>query len=188
VVRGDVVWVGNWGDGERAAELQAFLLDPVAELGLAAEAWGVRFPEAGRVAFAEAGFRYRGWLANHHVPPTFGAHRVTVHVPRRPYTQALPGVPTIRVFEALACGIPLVCAPWDDAEGLFVPGADYLVAGDGTAMRRALRAVLADDDLRRGLIRHGLATVRARHTCAHRVDELLGHLERLRGACLTEVA
>ena len=56
------------------------------------------------------------------MPEVFARFRVTVHVPRRPYVEALPGIPTIRVFEALACGIPLVCAPWDDAEGLFTPG------------------------------------------------------------------
>jgi spore maturation protein CgeB len=87
--------------------------------------------------------------------------------------RALPGVPTIRVFEALASGIPLVTAPWDDAEGLFTPGEDYLVAPDGAAMRRHLRAVLADAELARALAERGRATILARHTCAHRVDELL---------------
>ena len=38
--------------------------------------------------------------------------------------KALPGIPTIRVFEALACGIPLVSAPWQDEEGLFRPGEE----------------------------------------------------------------
>jgi hypothetical protein len=33
-----------------------------------------------------------------------------------------PGIPTIRVFEALACGVPLICAPWRDEENLFPPG------------------------------------------------------------------
>jgi spore maturation protein CgeB len=96
-----------------------------------------------------------------------------VHVPRRPYVQALPGIPTIRVFEALACGIPLVSAPWDDCEGLFEPGADFLVARDGGEMREHLRAVLNDPALARSLVAHGLRTILARHTCAHRVDELL---------------
>jgi spore maturation protein CgeB len=36
-----------------------------------------------------------------------------------------------------------------------------------------LDRLLADESLRRQLAAHGLATVRARHTCAHRVDELL---------------
>jgi spore maturation protein CgeB len=38
---------------------------------------------------------------------------------------------------------------------------------------RALRDVLEDRDLARGLAATGLATIRARHTCAHRVEELL---------------
>jgi spore maturation protein CgeB len=106
------------------------------------------------------------------VPLAFARHRVTVHVPRRPYVEALPGIPTIRVFEALACGIPLVSAPWRDAEGLF-PEGSYLQAESGEAMERQLAAVLADPDLRRGLAETGLAAIRARHSCAHRVDELL---------------
>src|SRR3546814_4239783 len=59
-----------------------------------------------------------------------------------PYTtlfRSLPGIPTIRMFEALACGIPLICAPWNDAEGLFRPG-DYLAVADGAAMQAALRS------------------------------------------------
>jgi spore maturation protein CgeB len=87
--------------------------------------------------------------------------------------RALPGVPTIRVFEALASGIPLICAPWNDAEGLFTPGEDYLVADDGAAMRRHLRTVLGDIELARALAERGRATILARHTCAHRVAELL---------------
>jgi spore maturation protein CgeB len=85
----------------------------------------------------------------------------------------LPGIPTIRVFEALACGIPLVSAPWSDAEGLFSPGDDFLVARNGAEMRRHLHDVLNDPDLARSLASRGLQTIRERHTCAHRVDELL---------------
>jgi spore maturation protein CgeB len=82
-------------------------------------------------------------------------------------------VPTIRVFEALACGVPLISARWDQTGGLFTPGTDFLVARDGDEMTAHLRRLLDDPDLRQQLAAHGLATVRARHTCAHRVDELL---------------
>jgi spore maturation protein CgeB len=95
-------------------------------------------------------------------------------VPRRYYATILPGIPTIRVFEALACGIPLVSAPWDDAEGLFQPGEDYLTARNGAEMASWLAALRDDAGLRDELATNGLATIRARHTCAHRVDELLG--------------
>jgi spore maturation protein CgeB len=93
--------------------------------------------------------------------------------------KALPGIPTIRPFEALACGIPLVSAWWDDAEGLFTPGEDYLVAHDGGEMTRLLGEVLRDRDLRTHLVQHGRRTILARHTCAHRVDELLAILAEL---------
>lgn len=176
---GDLVWIGNWGDEERTAELHEFLIEPIAALGLAACVYGVRYPQAARETLRKAGAEYRGWLPNYEVPRVFAAFGATVHVPRRPYVQALPGVPTIRVFEALACGIPLVSAPWDDAEHLFAPGADFLVAEDGAAMRRRLADVLNDSDCARALREHGLRTIRARHTCAHRVDELLDVVARL---------
>ncbi|EPX61418.1 Glycosyltransferase [Cystobacter fuscus DSM 2262] len=172
-VERDLVWVGNWGDDERTAELHEFLLEPVEALGLKARVHGVRYPDAAREALAASGIEYAGWLPNHRVPQAFAQARVTVHVPRRPYTQALPGIPTIRPFEALACGIPLVSAPWSDAEGLFTPGRDFLVAANGEEMRRHLRALLADEGLRRELAEHGRRTVLARHTCGHRVEELL---------------
>lgn len=169
---GDLIWIGNWGDGERSEELRTFLVEPVRALGLRATVHGVRYPQEALETLARAGIAYRGWLPNHAAPRAFATHRVTVHVPRRPYAEALPGIPTIRVFEALACGIPLVSAPWDDRERLFPPGS-FLLAEDGPAMTRQLRAVLHDVDLRLSLIDTGLSTIRARHTCAHRVDELL---------------
>jgi spore maturation protein CgeB len=177
---GDLVFVGNWGDEERTRELSEFLLEPARALRLAATVHGVRYPEAGRRALAEAGVSFRGYLPNHSTPAAFARHRVTVHVPRRPYVAALPGIPTIRPFEALACGIPLVSAPWEDAEGLFRTGEDHLVARDGAEMARHLRAVLSEPGLARSLAARGLETIRARHTCAHRVDELLAVLGEVR--------
>jgi spore maturation protein CgeB len=132
----------------------------------------VRYPDEALQSLAAAGIEYRGWLPNYLAPRVFAEHRVTVHVPRRPYVESLPGIPTIRPFEALACGIPLVSSPWDDVERLFRPGRDYLVARTGTEMVAQLRAVLADDALADSLRRSGLEIVRTRHTCAHRVDEL----------------
>jgi spore maturation protein CgeB len=116
------------------------------------------------------------------VPAVFALHRATVHIPRRPYVQALAGIPTIRVFEALACGIPLVSAYWSDAEHLFSPGRDYLVARSATEMRSLLRAVLDDPELAHAVAESGLQTIRTRHTCAHRVDELLQIVSAVRGA------
>jgi spore maturation protein CgeB len=168
----DLIWIGNWGDGERDRELQEFLLDPIASIGIGARIYGVRYPEHVRDRLMKAGVDFRGWLPNHRVPDAFARARITMHVPRRPYVEALPGIPTIRVFEALACGIPLISAPWNDAEALFPPGS-FLKVTSGAEAAAALRTLLCDADLAAGTARTGLAAIRARHTCAHRVQELL---------------
>jgi spore maturation protein CgeB len=184
---GDVVWIGNWGDDERSAEIRSFLIEPVRDAGLRATVHGVRYPEEALAELARAGIRYGGWLPNYDAPRVYARHRMTVHIPRRPYVEALPGIPTIRVFEALACGIPLVSTGWEDAEGLFTPGEDFLVAKTPAEMRAHLTALHADPALRHHLIEHGLDTIRRRHTCAHRVDELLAIVGDVRGSAVGEV-
>lgn len=169
---GDLVWVGNWGDGERTDELQEFLLQPVKTLGLKARVYGVRYPDHARAALAAAGIEYAGWLPNIDVPSVFARFKVTMHIPRRPYVRALPGIPTIRPFEALACGMPLLCSPWPDTEHLFGRG-DFERAENGREMTRRLEALVGSASARRRLARQGRATIQARHTCAHRADELL---------------
>jgi spore maturation protein CgeB len=180
--RHELVWIGNWGDDERAAELDEFLFRPAADLHLRCRIHGVRYPEQAQARLRELEIDYAGWLANFDVPSVFAAHRLTVHVPRRFYISHLPGIPTIRPFEALACGIPMVMAQWEDTEHLFRPGTDYLVAHDGAQTRRHMRDILGDRALAESLARHGRETILARHTCAHRVDELLSICEELRAS------
>jgi spore maturation protein CgeB len=175
----DLVWVGNWGDGERTEELERFLFTPARNLALSGTIHGVRYPRRGVDAVTRSGLSYGGWLANHRVPEAFAGHRVTVHVPRRPYVEALPGVPTIRVFEALAAGIPLVSAPWEDAEGLFRDG-DFLRAETGEEMEQMLDEVVHDEALAASLAASGRETIRARHTCAHRAAELVEIVKEVR--------
>jgi spore maturation protein CgeB len=177
--RHGLVWIGNWGDGERTEELERFLFRPAEQAGLPLDIYGVRYPDEAKATLARYGVRYHGWAPNARAPEIFASHLATVHVPRRYYSTILPGIPTIRVFEALACGIPLVSAPWEDSEALFRPGQDYLVARDGDEMTRHLAALRDDPALRAELIRNGLETIRARHSCAHRVDELLAILASL---------
>ena len=171
--RDGLVWIGNWGDGERTAELEHFLFAPAQAAGHGLDIYGVRYPDEARATLARYGARYHGWAPNALAPSIFAQHLATVHVPRRYYATILPGIPTIRVFEALACGIPLLSAPWDDSEGLFRAGEDFLVARDDAKMTHHLRDLAHDPALRAALVASGLQTIRARHTCAHRVDELL---------------
>jgi spore maturation protein CgeB len=174
----DLIWIGNWGDEERTAELKEFLIAPAARLGLRTHVHGVRYPQAAQQILSEQGIEYRGWLPNHRAPAAFAQARVTVHVPRGPYARSLPGIPTIRVFEALACGIPLICSPWSDREGLFPPGT-YLSVASGTQMADALADVLNDGDLASQLANKGVCAIHKSHTCAHRAAELVSIVEDL---------
>jgi spore maturation protein CgeB len=177
---GHVVWIGNWGDEERAAEIHEFLIAPIKELGLKARVYGVRYPPSAIKALADADIEYAGWVPNFNVPKIFSRFRVTLHIPRRPYVEALPGIPTIRPFEAMACGIPLICANWKDSESLFTPGRDYLLARHGREMTRHLRTLVTQPIWAQELAEHGLQTVLQRHTCRHRAEALLSIYRRNR--------
>jgi spore maturation protein CgeB len=169
----DLVWIGNWGEGERSQEIQEFLLKPAASLSPAGRCivYGVRYPEEGLQALRLAGIDYRGYLANLDAPKVYASARLTIHIPRQQYTSAMIGIPTIRVFEALACGIPLVSAPWTDAEELFRP-EDICFALDSATMTEAMKRILNDPESAAEQAALGRETVLARHTCAHRALEL----------------
>jgi spore maturation protein CgeB len=170
----DIIWIGNWGDDERNAELEEFLIRPAIALpDLCVVAHGVRYPELALQKLVNANIEYRGYLPNILSPQVYAESVVTVHIPRRQYANGLAGIPTIRVFEALACGIPLVCSPWVDEENLFRPGEDYLVVRDGAEMTAQLRYLRRDGSARHQLAENGLKAIRERHTCAHRAQQLM---------------
>ncbi len=176
----DVLWIGNWGDEERTRELHEFLVGPAAAMeGCHVVVHGVRYPREALQQLARAGVDFRGYLPNLCASEAYGRSRLALHVPRRQYANGLSGIPTIRVFEALACGAPLLCSPWTDTEGLFRAGEDYLVLPDGRAMQAEIEHLLRDERGRRQLAAHGLETIRNRHTCAHRATQLVEICEEL---------
>ncbi len=169
----DIVWIGNWGDNERSQEIRTFLLEPAAALpDRRFTIYGVRYPEAALEALQQAGVSYAGYLPNLEAPRVYADARLTVHIPRQQYTGAMAGIPTIRVFEALACGIPLISAPWQDTEQLFREG-DFLFVHSGAEMRDAMHDLLDHPAAAEAQAARGLETVRARHTCDHRAAELI---------------
>ncbi len=179
VERRGAVWIGNWGDGERTAELEAFLLAPLAAARVPLDIHGVRYPPEALAMLAHHGAHYHGWLPNHAAPAAFARHAFTVHVPRRFYVTRLPGIPTIRVFEALACGIPLISRAVGRCGGAVHAGRG-LPGGRGRRRGGAPRAPAAGrPGAAAALAARGLATVRARHTCAHRAAELLAIVDSL---------
>jgi spore maturation protein CgeB len=171
----DVVFVGNYGDGDRNDELEQYVFGPrraLPELRFAM--YGVRYPEPVLARMRNGlDVDYGGWLSNVEVPRVYSASKVVLHVPRRQYVELLPGTPTIRVFEALASSACLVSLPWPDTDGLFTAGEDYVVAHSPDEMRDLLAELCRDEAARGRLGRQGRATILARHTCDHRAAELL---------------
>jgi spore maturation protein CgeB len=174
--RNDLVWIGNWGDEERTRELTEFLVAPATHLVAGHRrvlVHGVRYPEEAKNTLQRSGIEYLGYLPNLRAPEVYAHSRLALHVPRRQYANGLSGVPTIRVFEALACGIPLVCSPWADTEQLFRSGQDYVLARNGADMSACLNELLESESTRRQIASSGLETIRQHHTCRHRAEQLM---------------
>lgn len=176
-IRQGLVFIGNWGDNERNASLAHYLLRPSQASGSALDVFGVRYPPSACGTLAAHHAHYRGYLPNADVPTSFAHYRGTVHVHRSYYVKHLPGIPTIRVFEALACGIPLLSAPWEDSENLF-GSHSMLIAHSSIEMERYMQSIQHDDDLWNELVSNGLRLIESRHSCAIRVTELIEFIQR----------
>lgn len=169
----DAVWIGNWGEGERSSEIREFYLEPARALRRESRfaIYGVRYPEDGLRSCIEADVAYGGYLPNLDAPLVYAGAHLTVHIPRQQYSSAMTGIPTIRVFEALACGIPLISAPWMDSEALFRPG-DFIMVQSGVDMAAAMKRLLSDPSVAKEQARRGREIILARHTCDHRAQQL----------------
>jgi len=177
----DVVFIGNWGDNDRNETLERYLLEPSNLLpDLRFAIYGVRYGAALLERFArEYRVRYRGWVANYRAPLVYAASKMSVHLPRQQYTSAIYGTPTIRVFETLACGLPLISLPWSDTDELFCAGEDYLVVKDQAGMIEAMRQLAADPAARKKLGESGRNRILAQHTVQHRARQIVGIVEGL---------
>ena len=163
--RGDLVWIGNWGDGERSAELDSSCSSRSHDAAACrSTSMACAIPRMRCVRLARRGHALRRLAAECEVPAVFARHRPPCMCRGAPTWSALPGIPTIRVFEALACGIPLVSAPWHDAEGLFRPATTLGRArrGGDEALFGALRTTRRCAPRWQRTACHHLA----RHTCA----------------------
>ena len=138
---------------------------------------GVRYPDE---ALARARRRRhratRGWLPNAAAPRVFARHRVTVHVPRRPYVDGAARHPDDpRRSRRWPAASRWSRAPWDDARACSAPATTILVARDGAEMSAPpARPCCTTRRSRAALAARGLRDDPARATPArHRVDELL---------------
>jgi spore maturation protein CgeB len=116
-----------------------------------------------------------------HLPPAahrafYNHQRFTLNVTRADMIAA-GWSPSVRLFEAAACGTPIVSDRWDGIESLFVPGEEIFLADSTADVSNLLRGLPEDERLRVG--EKARQRVLAEHTAAHRAAELEGHVRAL---------
>ncbi len=130
-------------------------------------------------AFAVAGAQYPDdlvWPANVwrdvHLAPAlhrgfYGAQRWTLNVTRAAMIEA-GWSPSVRLFEAGACGTPIISDRWPGLEDVLVPGREVLVADDTEDVMRILRDV--GEDERRTIAARARTRILVEHTATQRAE------------------
>lgn len=122
------------------------------------------------------------WPANvarlHHVPPAehprfYAESRFTLNVTRADMVDA-GWSPSVRLFEAAACGTPVISDTWQGLDTLFVPGQEILLPQTPDDVLDILQS--CDQPRRRMIAAQSRARVLAAHTARHRAIELEAHL------------
>jgi len=172
----DLGYLGTYSR-DRQPALEALLLEPAR-----------RWP-GGR--FIVAGPQYPPgieWPANvrreTHVAPAahrafYTSQRFTLNVTREDMVRA-GWSPSVRLFEAAACGVPIVSDWWEGLDELFAPDREIFISRSGGETLTLLKD-LPDAD-RRAVGVRARARVLAEHTGAHRAAQLEGYILEARTA------
>ncbi|MDX7952029.1 glycosyltransferase [Lichenihabitans sp. Uapishka_5] len=164
--RWDLSYLGTYSP-DRQPVLERLLLDPAR-----------RAPD---LRFVVAGSQYPAdivWPTNverfEHVGPQdhaefYGSSRMTLNVTRADMVKA-GWSPSVRLFEAAACGTPIVSDVWDGIDSVLEPGRSIALARTGDDVLTLLRS-WGDRD-RAVMAEAARAQVLAAHTAAHRALEL----------------
>ena len=168
-LRWDLGYMGTYSD-DRQPALNELLLVP-------ARRW-----KEGR--FAVAGPQYPDsirWPENvrriQHLPPAkhrafYNAQRFTLNLTR--VDMVVAGYsPSVRLFEAAACGTPIISDAWEGLETLFQPGREILIAHSATEVLEWVLDLPASEQFEIG--ERARRRVLAEHTSAHRAAELEGY-------------
>jgi spore maturation protein CgeB len=165
--RWDLGYLGTYSS-DRQPGLERLLVEPAR-----------RWPE-GR--FAVAGPQYPdaiAWPANverlTHVAPGehrafYNAQRFTLNVTRADMCAAGHS-PSVRLFEAAACAVPIISDAWPGLDALFRvdgPGREILLSGSPEETLALVRGL--DEDERRAIGARARVRVLGEHTAAHRAD------------------
>lgn len=168
----DLSYLGTYA-ADRQATLEALFLEP------ARRALGRRFLIGGAQYPADFPWTPNLYFVNH-VPPSdhgafYASSPLTLSVTRGPMRE-MGFCPSGRLFEAAACGTPVLTDAWEGLEAFFAPGDEILVARGPDDVLAALD--LGPEALA-ALGRRARERVLSDHTADVRARELLGLLERV---------
>jgi spore maturation protein CgeB len=174
-IRWDLGHLGTYAE-DRHGGLERLLLVP-------ARRWA-----EGR--FVVAGPQYpesMAWPGNversQHVAPGdharfYGRQRFTLNLTRAHLIRAGHS-PSVRLFEAAACGTPIVSDRWTGLEEVLLPGREVLVASSSEDVLEILRDL--PDSLRLEVGEAARERVLRSHTGEHRADQLVGYVREAAG-------
>ncbi len=165
-IRWDLSYLGTYSP-DRQPTLERLLLEP------ARRAPGLRFAVAGPQYPADI-----DWPANveriEHVPPSehptfYAAARFTLNVTRADMRRAGYS-PSVRLFEAAACGVPIISDTWEGLGSLLEPERQILLADTSDDVLTALTTMAETD--RQAMAAAARARILGRHTASHRAETL----------------
>ena len=172
-IRWDLAYMGTYS-ADRQPTLEKLLLEP-------AEQW-----QTGR--FAVVGPQYPAdlqWGQNveriSHLPPSehrafYNSQRFTLNITRADMIQAGYS-PSVRLFEAAACGVPIISDWWEGLDTLLVPSEEILIAQSSTDILRYLQEI--SEARRCQIAERARARVLSEHTAAHRAAQLEQYFHRV---------
>ena len=179
--RWDLSYLGTYS-ADRQPTLERLLIEPARALP------GHRFVVAGPQYPSEI-----DWPDNveriEHLPPAehagfYSASRWTLNVTRADMIAA-GWSPSVRLFEAAACAVPVISDKWRGLDALFTPGREILLAETSDEVVEMLRRPSGAAEMGSA----ARARVMDGHTAAHRAAELEAHLSEAAGAARrTELA
>ena len=171
----DLGYLGTYSD-DRQPTVERLLLDPA---------------RARRGRYVVAGPQYPDsveWPENieriEHLPPErhrrfYNHQRFTLNVTRRDMIKA-GHAPSVRLFEAAACGTPIISDWWPGLDEFFALDREILIADTSADVVGYLDDV--DDEQRRAIGEAARRRVMTSHTAAHRAAELVGYAAQLRAS------
>jgi spore maturation protein CgeB len=168
--RANLSYLGTYAS-DRQSKLQDLFIEP------ARRSHDKRFVLGGALYPMEFPWANNIWFVRHVPPPEhpsfYCSSDLTLSVTRAAMAE-MGYCPSGRLFEAAACGTPIVSDYWSGLEDFFEPGREILVVSNSDEVQEALS--LNKDQLRQ-IGEAARRRVLAEHTADHRSLELLSLLE-----------